>query len=360
MTCSSWTGDPDHSYLVEKIEATDAHPPRVGDPMPPPPAPQLPARVIADIRRWIAAGARVRKRTAPSSTPAAATSGGGIRDHLLRAHAARPVRSGSGGDRIGADRPAGEIPAAAHRPTADGPGNRVRDRHHSELGSSATSRSRCVRTASAPSTAAAVRSSSRSRSSRSPSTAPWRSVSRRRSPPERHPAGRLSREGQPLDPVSGTLKLVGVATIPPDSAVVGGDPVLIELEGSIAPVVPAVPRLTDEIQPIFNAGCALANCHVGDGAGGLNLEAGRAFAELVGVPSTQVDDVLVGVGRPGAQLPVREGRFRPAAGGRSHAARQRPRPTGHRGHPPMDRRRRSRMRPRSSSSLEAHGVGVDR
>jgi hypothetical protein len=100
-------------------------------------------------------------------------------------------------------------------------------------------------------------------------------------------------EGQPLDPIAGTLKLVAVATIPPDTAVVGGDPVLIELEGSVAPTAPGVPRLTDEIQPIFNAGCALANCHVGDGAGGLNLEAGRAFAELVGVPSTQVDDLLV-------------------------------------------------------------------
>jgi hypothetical protein len=105
-------------------------------------------------------------------------------------------------------------------------------------------------------------------------------------------------EGQPLDPISGTLKLVAVATIPPDTAVVGGDPVLIELEGSVAPAVPAVPRLTDEIQPIFNAGCAIANCHVSDGAGGLNLEAVRAFAELVGVPSTQVDDLLVVPGDP--------------------------------------------------------------
>jgi hypothetical protein len=78
--------------------------------------------------------------------------------------------------------------------------------------------------------------------------------------------------------------------------VVGGDPVLIELEGSVAPGVPAVPRLTDEIQPIFNASCALANCHVGDGAGSLNLEAVRAYDELVGVQSTEVDDLLVAAG----------------------------------------------------------------
>jgi hypothetical protein len=110
--------------------------------------------------------------------------------------------------------------------------------------------------------------------------------------------GPFTTEGHPLDPVTGTLKLVGVATIPPDTAVVGGDPVLVELEGSVAPAVPAVPSLTDEIQPIFNAGCALANCHVGDGAAGLDLEAGRAFAELVGVTSTEVADPLVVPGDP--------------------------------------------------------------
>jgi hypothetical protein len=72
--------------------------------------------------------------------------------------------------------------------------------------------------------------------------------------------------------------------------------VLVELDGSIAPTLPAVPRLTDEIQPIFDGSCALANCHVGDGAGGLNLEPGRAFDELVGVASTEVDEPLVSPG----------------------------------------------------------------
>jgi hypothetical protein len=59
-----------------------------------------------------------------------------------------------------------------------------------------------------------------------------------------------------------------------------------------------VPGLTSEIQPIFTASCALANCHVGDGAGGLNLELGRSFTELVNAHSTEVDDVLVAPGSP--------------------------------------------------------------
>jgi hypothetical protein len=62
-------GAPDHSYLVEKIEATAAHPPRVGDPMPPPPALPLPARVIADIRRWIAEGAQLANESLPPPPP---------------------------------------------------------------------------------------------------------------------------------------------------------------------------------------------------------------------------------------------------------------------------------------------------
>ena len=45
-------------------------------------------------------------------------------------------------------------------------------------------------------------------------------------------------EGQPLDFVGGTLKLVGIARIPTDTPTIGGDPVLIELEGSVSPVPP--------------------------------------------------------------------------------------------------------------------------
>src|SRR6185503_7997666 len=110
--------------------------------------------------------------------------------------------------------------------------------------------------------------------------------------------GPFNTEGSPLDPIGGTLKLVGVATIPANNPPVSGDPVLVELEGSVAPLVPAVPSLTDEVQPIFNASCALSNCHIGDGAGGLGLEAGRAFDELIDVPSTQVEDLLVVPGMP--------------------------------------------------------------
>jgi hypothetical protein len=105
--------------------------------------------------------------------------------------------------------------------------------------------------------------------------------------------GPFTTEGRPLDFIGGNLKLVGIARIPIDTPTIGGDPVLVELEGSVAPVPPMVPSLTDEIQPIFTASCALANCHIGDGAAQLSLEAGRAFDELVDVPSTQVDDLLV-------------------------------------------------------------------
>jgi hypothetical protein len=112
--------------------------------------------------------------------------------------------------------------------------------------------------------------------------------------------GPFTTEGMPLDPIGGGLKLVGIATIPPDTAVVGGDPVLVELEGSVAPSIPAVPSLTDEIQPIFTSSCALVNCHVGDGGAGLNLEAGLSFAELISVASSQIEGVRVSPGQPEA------------------------------------------------------------
>jgi hypothetical protein len=89
-----------------------------------------------------------------------------------------------------------------------------------------------------------------------------------------------------------------VGFLPDDMPVVGGDPVLVELEGSVAPLVPQVPNLTDEIQPILTTSCALANCHVGDGAAGLNLEAGQAFGEAVNVGSAQVGALLVAPGSP--------------------------------------------------------------
>jgi hypothetical protein len=109
-------------------------------------------------------------------------------------------------------------------------------------------------------------------------------------------------EGRPLDFVGGNLRLVGIARIPADTPTIGNDPVLVELEGSVSPVPPMVPALTDEIQPIFTTSCAIANCHIGDGAAQLNLEAGRSFAELVGVPSTEVDDLLVVPGDPDASF----------------------------------------------------------
>jgi hypothetical protein len=110
--------------------------------------------------------------------------------------------------------------------------------------------------------------------------------------------GPFASVGQPLDFGSGTLRLVGVGFIPFDQPVVGGDPVLVELEGSVAPGVPSVPSLTAEIQPIFDTSCAISNCHVGDGIAGLSLEPGRAYDELIGVDSTQVSGQLVVPGSP--------------------------------------------------------------
>ena len=68
------------------------------------------------------------------------------------------------------------------------------------------------------------------------------------------------------------------------------------MDGRVAPLLPAVPGLTDEIQSIFTRSCARANCHIGAGAANLSLEAGRSFAELVNQPSTQVSDLLVAPG----------------------------------------------------------------
>ena len=103
---------------------------------------------------------------------------------------------------------------------------------------------------------------------------------------------------------------------------------------------PAVPRLTDEIQPIFNTSCALANCHVGDGAGGLNLEAVRAFDELVGVASTEVDDPLVAPGDlEHSYLYEKVNTDTPRVGDRMPG--ERPRPTRHRSPAPVDRGRRT-------------------
>lgn len=290
-------GDPDRSYLVEKIEATAEHPARLGAAMPPPPLAPLPKRVIADIRRWIAEGARAANETLPPLPPPPAPPAKGfattffsrirfvlfdealgqIESVLLDPPARIPLRL------IG---PRLTVPATEFE-TINIPGGAFGDVQVAlrEDGEGTIDRGTGEIDLSIALIQIALQGQVELRLPATLTTG-------------RAAGGLFTTEGHPLDPVTGAIKLVGVATIPPDVATVGGDPVLIELEGSVAPVVPAVPDLTNEIQPIFNGSCALANCHVGDGAAGLNLEAGLAFAELVGAPSTQVDGLLVAPGGP--------------------------------------------------------------
>ena len=290
-------GDPDASYLIEKIEATAAHPPRLGDPMPPPPLEPLPARVIADIRRWIAEGAKVANEELPPPPPPPAPPATGfpttffarmhlvlsdpglgmIESTLLDPPAKFPLRL------IG---PRLTVPAIEFQ-TVTIPGGDFGEVQVSvpEDGTGTIDRSTGVIALSITLIQSALMGAVQVPLPTNLTTG-------------QAAGGPFTTEGHPLDPVSGTLKLVGIAIIPTSIPVVGGDPVLVELDGSVVPLVPAVPHLADEIQPIFDHGCALANCHVGDGAGGLDLEAGRSFAELVGVTSSEVPDLLVKPGVP--------------------------------------------------------------
>ncbi|MFQ5666681.1 MAG: hypothetical protein ACE5I7_09645, partial [Candidatus Binatia bacterium] len=290
-------GDPDASYLIEKIEATAARPPRVGDPMPLPPAPRLPVGVIAEIRRWISAGAPIANEELPPPPPPPAPPAQGfsttfftrprfvlsdpalgeIESILVGAPAPIPLRLIGSRLTVPAAEfntitiPAGEFGDVDVDIQHDGSGTINRSDGTIELSITFTETA----------IGGAVEISL-------PVTLTTGAAA----------AGPFTTQGQPLDLAGGTLKLVGIAIIPADTAIVGGDPVLVELEGSVAPTVPPFPDLTNEIQPIFAASCAFVNCHVGDGAAGLNLEPGRAFAELVGVPSTQVRDLLVVAGDP--------------------------------------------------------------
>lgn len=65
----------------------------------------------------------------------------------------------------------------------------------------------------------------------------------------------------------------------------GGDPT-----GSPSPpVVPSGSTFSAAVQPILTANCAFAGCHAGaTPQQGMNLSAGQAYANLVGVPSQQV------------------------------------------------------------------------
>jgi hypothetical protein len=50
----------------------------------------------------------------------------------------------------------------------------------------------------------------------------------------------------------------------------------------------ANPSFAQDIQPIFNASCALGGCHNNTASAGLNLSQGVAYANSVNVNSTQV------------------------------------------------------------------------
>jgi hypothetical protein len=285
-------GDPDASYLIEKIAATSAHPPRLGDPMPPPPLQPLPAQVIADIRRWISEGAKIANEDLPPPPPPPAPPAVGfattffarmhlvlsdpglgmIESILLDPPAKFPLRL------IG---PRLTVPSVEFQ-TVTIPGGDFGEVQVSlpEDGTGTIDRSTGVISLSVNLIQTALMGAVQVPLPTDLTTG-------------QASGGPFTTEGHPLDPITGGLKLVGIAIIPTSIPVVGGDPVLVELEGSVVPLVPAMPHLTDEIQPIFNSGCALANCHTGDGAGGLNLEPGRAFNELVNVKSSEVDDLLV-------------------------------------------------------------------
>lgn len=289
------SGDPAGSYLVEKLEAVE-EPPRVGDRMPPPPLPPLPRRVIDDIRRWIQGGAPIADEDLPPPPPPPIEPALGFsttffaRLHLVLSDPALGMISSTLLDPPGPFPlrligPRLRVPAIEFEPIhvpsefgsieidvrQDGVGTIDRDSGSIELSITLVQ----IALGGAIEIPLPVELTTGARS-----------------------GGPFNTEGYPLDPIGGTLKLVGIATIPANNPPVSGDPVLVELEGSVAPLVPAVPSLTDEIEPIFTASCALVNCHVGDGAGGLNLEPGRAFDELINVHSAQVDGLLVVPGAP--------------------------------------------------------------
>jgi hypothetical protein len=289
-------GDAGASYLVEKVESES---PRAGERMPLPPADRLPARVVEELRRWIDEGARVANEDLPPPppTPGPPAEGfaatfftrvrlvlsdpglGEIESVLIDPPAPIPLRLM--GPRLSV--PASEyeiftIPGGAFgdvKVDVRENGTGTIDRSTGDIELSIT----FIQIALDGAVEVMM-----------PVTLTTGEAA----------DGPFTTKGRPLDFVGGNLKLVGVARIPIDSPVIPGDPILVELEGSVAPVPPMVPSLTDEIQPIFTTSCAIANCHIGDGAAQLNLEAGRAFAELVGVPSTEVDQLLVVPGDPDA------------------------------------------------------------
>ncbi len=54
----------------------------------------------------------------------------------------------------------------------------------------------------------------------------------------------------------------------------------------------ADPSFAGDIQPIFNASCAVSSCHNATAQAGLNLSASISYANLVNVPSTEAPELM--------------------------------------------------------------------
>lgn len=285
--------DPDHSYLIEKLQGQ----PRVGDPMPPPPAAPLPDSAIAEIRRWINEGARIANEDLPPPPPPPQAAGEGFsttffaRIRLVLADAAL------GQIEVQLLDPPGPIPLRIIGPRLTIPASEFNPIHLPETDFGAVDidlREDAHGTIDRQTGAIELSVNfvmialDGAIEVRVPAALTTGSAA----------GGPFTTEGKPYNFVGGTVKLAGVGTIPPNTDIVGGDRVLVELEGSINPLIPATPTLTAEIQPILTTSCALVNCHTGDGAGALNLDAGSSFSEIVNVPSSQVTDLRVKPGDP--------------------------------------------------------------
>jgi hypothetical protein len=55
-------------------------------------------------------------------------------------------------------------------------------------------------------------------------------------------------------------------------------------------------KLSADVQPVFNSTCVV--CHQGAGQGGLSLEPGKAYTNLVGIKSTESSLMRVQAGSP--------------------------------------------------------------
>lgn len=86
--------------------------------------------------------------------------------------------------------------------------------------------------------------------------------------------------------ISGSLLKIRAIAAGSSSIVVGdnGSP---RLSGTISANVIALVSFSAQVQPIFNAGCAVTGCHVPGGSGPMSLAAGVSFGTLVGVAATR-------------------------------------------------------------------------